>query len=121
MNCPGCSEEIYREELIDGACPLCGEQINEDSRKTERRKQKVNEILDMFEGDIEAVAMTAEPSETSRELTIESQPGILDKILPKKCSVCSRWHIRVGEKIYEVEIKGDSGTLTKKYICRLCS
>ncbi|MFB6284897.1 MAG: hypothetical protein ABEK59_13375 [Halobacteria archaeon] len=123
MNCPGCSEEIYEDELIDGVCPLCGEKVerHEPKKLPEGREQTVNEILDMFEDDVETVAMTVETEETTRDLTISLEPGFWERVLPKKCAACGRWHLRVGEKNYEIEIEGDEGSLAKEYLCRLCT
>lgn len=40
LECPGCEEEVYLPELIEGKCPLCHEQIVE---KVEQVEEQVEE------------------------------------------------------------------------------
>ncbi len=117
MDCPGCGERIHEEELIDGACPLCGQMVESDRGEG---VETINEIVEMFEG-VEAVAMDIERKQTERSFVLHVSPSLLDRIKPKKCSACGRWHLRFGDKEYHVTTDGYEGTLDVKYLCRLCT
>ncbi|MCX2818485.1 MAG: hypothetical protein ACI9QA_000728 [Methanobacteriota archaeon] len=116
MDCPGCGEKIYEEELIDGACPLCGRDIEDD----DGHDGSINEIVEMFE-TAEAVSMNAERESVERSFVLHVSPSLADRLKPKKCSACGRWHLRVGEKDYHVETDGYQGSLDVRYLCRLCT
>lgn len=117
MKCPGCSEEIHRQELVDGDCPLCGTTV-EDGGEYEGT---IGEIVEFFEGQSDAMAINVERTEpASRELLLHAPPTALDRVKPKKCGACGRWHVRFGDKRLDVAIEGDEGRLERSYLCRLC-
>ena len=115
MNCPGCGEKIHEEELIDGACPLCGKVVNDGEYD-----DTISEIVELFEG-AEAVAMSVEQDPVQRRFVLQVSPSLLDRIKPKKCDACGRWHLKLGRKEYHVTMEGREGSLDLKYLCCLCS
>jgi hypothetical protein len=115
MDCPGCGEEIHEEELIDGACPLCGQEVNDSGYDG-----TISEIVEMFEG-AEAVAMNVESESVGRSFVLHVSPSVSDRLKPKKCGACGRWHLRFGDKEYHVETDGYEGSLEVRYLCRLCT
>ena len=115
MNCPGCGEKIHEEELIDGACPLCGQMV-EDGEYDDT----ISEIVDLFEG-AEAMAMSVEQESVQRSFVLRVSPSLLDKVKPKRCDACGRWHLKLGRKEYHVEMDGREGRLEVNYLCSLCS
>ena len=115
MDCPGCGEKIHEEELIDGACPLCGKVVEDDGYEG-----SISEIVEMFEG-AEAVAMSVENEPVERSLVLHASPSLADRVKPKKCGACGRWHLRFGDKEYHVETDGQEGSLKVRYLCRLCT
>ncbi|MDY6779907.1 MAG: hypothetical protein SV760_05065 [Halobacteria archaeon] len=121
MNCPGCSEEIYEEELIDGSCPLCGKQVEEDEESFDG-EETINEIIEFFENQSETMAINIDQrTEQEREFTLHLPASLLDRLKPKKCETCGRWHIKVGDKRYDVRVEGDEGEVDVSYLCSLCS
>jgi len=115
MDCPGCGEKIHEEELIDGACPLCGHAVEDEGYDG-----SISEIVEMFEG-AEAVAMSVENESVERSFVLHASPTLLDRLKPKRCGACGRWHIRFGDKEYHVETDGREGSLDIRYLCRLCT
>lgn len=115
MNCPGCGEKIHEEELIDGACPLCGHVVEEGEYD-----DTISEIVELFEG-AEAVAMSVEQDSVQRSFVLRVSPSLADKVKPKKCDACGRWHVKLGSKEYHVTMDGGEGRLDRKYLCGLCS
>lgn len=121
MKCPGCREEIYDEELINGNCPLCGESIEEQEPET-TDYETIDKIVSFFESESETMAVNIDQSQKTREreFNLHVTPSFIDKIKPKKCDACGRWHIKFGDKEYKVSLKGDEGKLKIRYYCRLC-
>lgn len=118
MECPGCSEEIHRQELIDGECPLCGTAVEESGGEYEGT---ISEIVEFFEEQSDTMAVNVQrTTSTSRELVLHEPPTVMDRVKPKKCGACGRWHVRFGDKRTDVEIEGDEGRLERSYVCRLC-
>lgn len=115
MDCPGCGEKIHEEELIDGACPLCGKVV-----ENEEYGETISEIVEMFEG-AEAVAMNVETESAQRSFVLHVSPTLADRLKPKKCGACGRWHLKFGDKEYHVETDGYEGSLDVKYLCCLCT
>jgi hypothetical protein len=115
MDCPGCGEEIHEEELIDGACPLCGQMVEGDEYD-----DSIAEIVEMFEG-AEAVAMNVENKPTNRKFVLHVSPSLIDRLKPKKCAACGRWHLKLGDKEYRIEMENGEGSLDVRYICCLCT
>lgn len=115
MNCPGCGEKIHEEELIDGACPLCGKVVEDGDYD-----DTISEIVDLFEG-AEAMAMSVEQESVQRSFVLQVSPSLFDRIKPKKCDACGRWHLKLGRKEYRVEMEGTEGRLEVNYLCSLCS
>lgn len=118
MECPGCSEEIHREELIDGECPLCGEPVQGGG---DEHAGAISEIVEFFDEQPETMAVNVQqrPAE-SRELVLHETPTLLDHLRPKRCDVCGRWHLAVGDKRVEVTLEGDEGRLERQFLCQLC-
>ncbi|MFP4174252.1 MAG: hypothetical protein ACLFSW_00540 [Halobacteriales archaeon] len=116
MDCPGCGEEIYEEELIDGACPLCGQVVENG----DGYEGSINEIVEMFES-AEAVAMNVENESVERSFVLHASPSLSDRLKPKKCGACGRWHLKFGDKEYQVETDGYEGSLEVRYLCCLCA
>lgn len=118
MECPGCSEEIHRQELIDGECPLCGTAVEGDGGEYEGT---ISEIVEFFEEQPDTMAINIQQREAaSRELVLHEEPGLLDRVRPKRCGTCGRWHLRVGDKRLDVTIEGSEGRMERSYVCRLC-
>lgn len=115
MDCPGCGEKIHEEELIDGACPLCGKSVESDGKE-----DAISEIVEMFEG-AEAVALDIEKERPRRSFVLHASPSLLDRLKPKKCGACGRWHLKFGDKELHIEVEGHEGTVERKYICCLCT
>lgn len=116
MDCPGCGEEIHRAELIDGECPLCGVSVADDE------EEMLEEIADMFGGEPEAVALgRSREVERSRRMVLHVSPSLLDEVKPKRCAACGRWHLKFGDKEYQITMEGDEGTVDVEYICSLCN
>lgn len=119
MKCPGCSEKIHEEELIDGDCPLCGKSIEENDESD--YGDTISEIVEFFENQSETMAINIDQKETrERELVLYVAPSILDRVKPKKCDACGRWHLKFGDKEYSVNIRGDRGRIEVNYLCSLC-
>ncbi len=118
MKCPGCQEKVHEEELVDGSCPLCGEDIKGSSNDY---GDTINEIVSFFEDEPNAMAINIEQGKgLSREMTLHKEPTLFDRVKPKKCSACGRWHIRFGDKQLELEMKGSEGEISVDYYCILC-
>ncbi len=118
MDCPGCGERIHREELIDGECPLCGKIVRGESDE----KEMLEEINEMFGGDPEALAVgVSSEAAGSRRMVLHVSPSLADRVKPKRCAACGRWHLKFGDKEYKVDLEGTEGTLEIEYICGLCN
>ncbi|MDY7082117.1 MAG: hypothetical protein SXQ77_06870 [Halobacteria archaeon] len=123
MQCPGCSEEIYEEELINGNCPLCGREIQSDAGQIKEGDygDTISEIVDFFENQSETMAINLDQQrQRERDFLLYVSPSFLDKIKPKKCDACGRWHIKFGKKEFRVKIEGSRGTVDVNYLCQLC-
>ncbi len=116
MDCPGCGEKIHRAELIDGECPLCGEAVAGED------EEMLEEIAEMFGGEPETVAVGVDvESRGSRRMVLHVSPSFADRVKPKRCAACGRWHLKFGDKEYKVTLEGDEGSLEVEYVCGLCT
>lgn len=120
MNCPGCGEKIHKEELIDGSCPLCGVDVESEREGDTSKQDPISEIVELFEG-AEAMAVNMEEQSVERSFVLHVSPSTADKLKPKKCGACGRWHVKFGDKEYQVSMEGGEGELERRYICRLCT
>ncbi|XGI84323.1 hypothetical protein ACEU6E_03495 [Halorutilales archaeon Cl-col2-1] len=131
MNCPGCGEEIYEEELIDGDCPLCGETVRHDQTGRElpteteaeaepKTEEALERIVGIFEGGTDSLLDPIEDTESKRRYVLEVPPSILDRLRPKRCDACERWHLKIGRKEYDVLLEGNTGEVDINYYCVLC-
>lgn len=118
MECPGCSEEIHEQELIDGECPLCGTAVEGRGGDFDGA---ISDIVEFFQEQPDTMAINVERRSTSaRELVLHETPSLLDRVKPKKCGTCGRWHVRFGDKRLDVRLDGTEGELDRSYHCRLC-
>ncbi|MFP4632187.1 MAG: hypothetical protein ACLFMT_01965 [Halobacteriales archaeon] len=118
MECPGCGERIYRQELIDGECPLCGVSVERESEYDDA----LDEIADLFDPSSETMAVNVDQErDVRRRLVLHVEPTLLDRVRPKRCSACGRWHLRFGDKEYRVVVEGDEGHIERGYICSICT
>ncbi|MDY6775223.1 MAG: hypothetical protein SV253_03980 [Halobacteria archaeon] len=130
MNCPGCGEEIYEEELIDGDCPLCGETVRQgqsteaelptETETEAETEEALERIVGFFEGGTDSLLDPVEDTESKRRYVLEVPPSILDRLRPKRCDACGRWHLKIGRKEYDVLLEGNTGEVDVTYYCVLC-
>lgn len=116
MDCPGCGEEIHRAELIDGECPLCGVVVAGEE------EELLEEISEMFAGEPEAMAVGVDvEASRRRQMVLHVEPSLLDRVKPKRCAACGRWHLKFGDKEFQITLEGDEGRLETEYLCILCT
>lgn len=150
FSCPHCGEEVYVEELIDGRCPLCGEQCGPsegefDVHGSQWEKEKWLISLQATEG-LKAVGLSASGAESLAERLVGEvdpsslqghQPvfksfrwglktGLRDYFRVKTCTFCGRKHLLVGGKLLEgqMRIEPEDGDVAMDadihWVCRNC-
>ncbi|MDY6764344.1 MAG: hypothetical protein SV377_01440 [Halobacteria archaeon] len=116
MKCPACGERVYSQELIDGDCPLCGASIEDPNEG-----DTIEKIVGFFESESETMMMNMDQDQTpTQELVLHVPPSFSDRVKPKKCAACGRWHIKFGDKEYQIKLQGNEGEININYYCKLC-
>lgn len=127
--CPGCREEVYLEELVEGCCPLCGSSFDEIEiqravfddlparseiswmvfqfflyRRLEALGAEPGAVLELItrlEG-----SMNGDGEEcTTETFEIELPTPFIQRFLPKKCSRCGRIYILGGQRVATCSLK----------------
>jgi hypothetical protein len=134
--CPGCNEEVYMEELVEGMCPLCGFSVDDLAEGGES-----GEIIDRSDlamlmaqyfffkkldrlgaspGQImHVITKLGEAGRRESDFSLELPVGMLDRIRLKRCEKCGGFFFRTGKKM----VKGDlmRPGLFISFFCRRCT
>lgn len=126
FGCPGCGDEVYVEELVEGRCPLCGE-VCGPSRPGEYGSSPYASDVGRWliarkaaDGLVEyGVRSPGAADEVARSLLDTLDPytlgedfavrrfrwkcgaGIRDYLRPKSCTFCRERHFLVGAKLLD--------------------
>jgi hypothetical protein len=141
--CPGCREEVYLEELVEGCCPLCGSSFDEIElqravfeelparsemswmvfqfflyRRLEALGAEPGAVLELVSRLEES--MNGDGEEHSTEpFEIELPTPITHRIIPKKCSRCGRLYMLGGRRLAICNLK--TPVVSTGYCCPDCS
>jgi predicted nucleic acid-binding Zn-ribbon protein len=136
FECLNCSERISREELIDGRCPICGWRHDEHTSKVHEIDPDLLMLFCQFVRRIEDSLANQASIDSSRRKEgrmLFKNPADrkplhsfnlvttrFDLIKIKKCHYCGRHHLRVGNKLLQVQESGSKSTYRKVYTCQKC-
>jgi hypothetical protein len=136
FECRNCCERINGEELIDGRCPICGWRHDEHSSKMLDIDpgllmlfcQFVRRIEDSLANQAsidsswrtEGRMLFKNPADRKPLHSFNLVTTRLDKIKIKKCHYCRRYHLKVGNKLLQVQKSGSKSTYRKLYVCPKC-
>ncbi|MDT8357261.1 MAG: hypothetical protein RQ758_02015 [Methanomicrobiaceae archaeon] len=133
--CPGCQEEVYIEELVEGRCPLCGFSVDEIAeegfsgevidrsdiamlmaqyfffKKLDRLGAGPGQILQVITSLLEA-------GEKESIFSLEIPVGRFEGFSPKRCNKCGRLFFRRGKKMVTGDLERPD--LSISYLCRRC-
>jgi len=136
FECPGCGDDIYVEELVDGSCPLCGESCGPEGEADGDALQRSVELekwllskrtveglkaagLDQsgaeeatrnIFSEVSTEALGGAPSFDDRiteSFKWRSSPRLRDYLRVKRCRFCGDRHLIVGAKLLEGRILVD--------------
>ena len=134
--CPGCQEEVYLEELVEGRCPLCGISVDEIAeegsfgdgidrsdiallmaqyfffRKLDRLGAGPGQIL-------QVITSLPEPGEGEGSFSLEIPVGRFEVFFPKRCNECGRLFFRTGKKMVTGDLEHPD--LSIFFVCRRCT
>jgi hypothetical protein len=139
--CPGCNEQVFLDELVRGRCPLCGcalEDFEEDDefgglierqdltwlvfnyflyKKFEQLGATPLQVMQFLTDNEGNCHMDGERWEKARfDLVVPL--SFLERVRPKRCSVCRKLFFRGGQK----RISGELGTMNPEILfeCETC-
>ena len=134
--CPGCHEEVYLEELVEGRCPLCGFSVDDLVEGGEPGElidhpvlvklmaqyfffKKLDQLGASPGNILEVITAFGETEGKESNFSLEVPVGRLDFLAPKRCAGCGRIFFRTGKKT----IRGDlmHPGLTIASFCRRCA
>ena len=140
--CTGCSEKIFLDELVSGRCPLCGYSLEEDEmalagldstteysdlawlvfnyflfRKFYKLGADPIGIMKLISRFDETASLDEqELEEINYNFEVPITP--IGRVLPKRCSHCSRIFFRGGKQIISGNLK-DRG-FSRRFVCSGC-
>jgi len=139
--CPGCSEEVFLDELVRGKCPLCGcvleefeDQRNEMEEYVERgdfswlvfnyfifkRFDELGasplQVMQLIAGLDECCATIGEGEIPRTRFDFELPMRFLDMIKPKRCARCGKVFFMGGRKILSGDLSRPGFGIS--YLCR---
>ncbi|MDV0444133.1 hypothetical protein [Methanorbis rubei] len=141
--CPGCLEEMAKEELVGNKCPLCGyrlapedldEEINEDSDEelvwmlTQNLQRSLLEwLMDMGAAPLAAYRIASRvcerediPTKSGKTtaFTFTARMSPEEKVQEKRCRICGKTFTSEGKKVISGDLFDPEPTV--EYFCSGC-